>query len=218
METIPWYKSTTLRALIIAALAQVVVFFGLSDTVTSDQIAANVDKVLDVISLLATAWVAHARINRANPPITEKSAAKAEATQVQLKQGGYSTVLVLVGIFVAASVGVGLVGCVGTTAAYKAADTLEDRAYVVTEHYAAIVKQAADLKEQGVLTGSTLVRVQEAETVAHPIVLSLGPLVKTFKTAQSAESEVALQKALDDAVMALANLVRLVKAASTGGA
>lgn len=110
------------------------------------------------------------------------------------------------------------VGCSSTKAAYDAADTLEERAYVATEQYAAVVKQAADLKDKGVLTGSALAKVRELESVASPVVLRLGPLVANFKAAQTAETEVALQKALDDAVLALADLVRVVKAAATGGA
>lgn len=109
-------------------------------------------------------------------------------------------------------------GCSSTKAAYEAADTLDERAYVATEHYAAVVKQAADLKDKGVLTGSALAQVRELEQVASPVVLRLGPLVENFKAAQSAETEVALQRALDDAVLAIADLVRIVKAAATGGA
>lgn len=107
-------------------------------------------------------------------------------------------------------------GCSSTRAAYNAADTLEERAYVATEHYAAVLHQAVDLKAKGVLKGDALARVQEAENVAGPVVLSLGPLVSKYKAARDAESEVALQKALDDVVLAIADLVRLVKAAAGG--
>ena len=109
-------------------------------------------------------------------------------------------------------------GCTGTRAAYSAATTLEQRAYVVTEHFSAVVKQAADLKDAGVLKGQALSQAREIESVAQPIVLSLGDLVAKYKAAMSAESEVALEMALDDAVMVLADLVRVVKTAATGGA
>lgn len=108
-------------------------------------------------------------------------------------------------------------GCAGTKAAYSAADTLEERAFVVAEHYSAVVSQAADLKDRGVLKGESLARAREVETVAQPIVLSLGQLVAHYKAARDAESEVALQQALDDAVRALADLVRVVKGAAGGG-
>jgi hydroxymethylpyrimidine pyrophosphatase-like HAD family hydrolase len=125
----------------------------------------------------------------------------------------------IMGLLAVVALAVGVLsatGCAGTKAAYNAADTLEERAYVVTEHYAAVVHQAADLKDKGVLKGTALTRAQEAESVAQPVVLSLGDLVKKYDAAKSAESEVALQRALDDAVRALADLVRVVKAAAIG--
>lgn len=120
----------------------------------------------------------------------------------------------------AAALCVGLLqvaGCAGTKAAYNAAETLEERAFVVTEHYAAVVKQAADLKDAGVLKGQALNKAREIEQVAQPVVLSLGGLVAKYNAAKSAETEVALQKALDEAVLAIADLVRVVKAAAGGG-
>lgn len=108
-------------------------------------------------------------------------------------------------------------GCAGTRNAYDAAATLEDRAYVATEHYAAVVKQAADLKELGVLKGPALAKAQEIETVARPVVLSLGPLVANYNAARTAETEVALQRALDEAIAAIASLVRVVKSSAAGG-
>ncbi len=119
--------------------------------------------------------------------------------------GALVAAALLVGVFAAT-------GCTNTKAAYDAADTLEERAFVATEHYSAVVRQAADLKERGVLRGSALARVQEVELAARPLVLKLEPLVKAFKTAKSAESEVALQSALDDVVLVIADLVRAVKA------
>jgi hypothetical protein len=124
-------------------------------------------------------------------------------------------------VLAAAALIVGLTaasGCAGTKAAYDAADTLEERAFVVTEHYAAVVKQAADLKDAGVLKGQALAKTREIESVARPVVLSLGDLVAKYNAAKSAETEVALQRALDEAVLAVANLVRVVKAAAGGGA
>lgn len=107
-------------------------------------------------------------------------------------------------------------GCASTRAAYDAADTLEERAFVATEHYAAVVKQAADLKQLGVLKGAALANAQEAELVARPVVLSLGDLVAKYNAARTAETEVDLQRALDDAVRAIADLLRVVKAAAGG--
>lgn len=107
-------------------------------------------------------------------------------------------------------------GCTGTRHAYEAAATLEDRAYVATEHYAAVVRQAADLKDLGVLKGDALARAREIESVARPVVLSLGPLVANYTAARNAETEVALERALGEAITAIANLVRVVKGAAGG--
>lgn len=107
-------------------------------------------------------------------------------------------------------------GCAGTKAAYSAAETLQERAFVVSEHYSALVKQAADLKDQGILKGAALAQAREIESVAQPVVLSLSDLVAKYNAAKTAENEVALQAALNDAVLAVANLIRIVKGA--GGA
>lgn len=127
----------------------------------------------------------------------------------------------ITGVLVVAALALACVatsGCAGTKSAYNAADTLEERAFVVTEHYSAVVKQAADLKDAGVLKGAALTKAREIESVAQPVVLSLGGLVAKYNAAKSAETEVALQKALDEAVLAIADLVRVVKAAAGGGA
>lgn len=108
-------------------------------------------------------------------------------------------------------------GCASTREAYKAADTLDERAFVAEEHFAAVVKQAADMKDRGVLTGSALANVRALEAKAKPAVLSLGDLARKWQAAQTAESEVALQRALDSVVLAIADLVRALKTA-TGGA
>jgi hypothetical protein len=107
-------------------------------------------------------------------------------------------------------------GCAGTRAAYNAAETLDERAFVATEHYSAVVKQAADLKEAGVLKGQALAQAREIETVARPLVLSLGDLVANYNAVRSAETEVALERALDETILAIAGLVRVVKAAAGG--
>lgn len=107
-------------------------------------------------------------------------------------------------------------GCAGTKAAYDAADTLEERAFVATEHYTAVVEQAAALKNQGVLKGQALAQVRELELVARPIVLSLGDLVKQYNAARDAETEVELQRALDDVVQVIGQLVRAVRGAAGG--
>lgn len=106
-----------------------------------------------------------------------------------------------------------LAGCAGARSAYKAADTLEEYSYVVTEHYAALLKEAATLRQAGALTGSALAKVQAADTKVAPKIFALKPLVDAYARAKTAETEVALQAAVDDAVRALAELVREIRGA-----
>ena len=100
MNPIPWYKSNTLRGLLVAVLAQLVAIFHVSDAVTSDAIAANVDKFLDIISLIATAYAAYARSRQPTPPLTQAAADKTAArvaseTPTSTQQGGFAQVSVL---------------------------------------------------------------------------------------------------------------------------
>jgi hypothetical protein len=103
--------------------------------------------------------------------------------------------------------------CTGTRSAYKAAETPDQMAYIVTEHYAALVKEAADLKDAGTLTGSALAKVQAADNAARPLVLQLGPIAQAYAATKSAESEFALQQALNKAVLAVSNLINSLKGA-----
>jgi hypothetical protein len=106
-----------------------------------------------------------------------------------------------------------LAACAGTREAYKVAATPEQYAYVVTEHYAAVVKQAADRKDAGTLTGSSLARVQAADRAANPLILDLAALAQAYQETQTAENEAALQAALNKAVIALNNFINALKGA-----
>ncbi len=77
MEKIPWWKSNTLRALLIAALAQVIAFAGLADEVGSEKVAQLVDAALDLVSLAATLYAAYARARLPTPPVSDAAIAKA---------------------------------------------------------------------------------------------------------------------------------------------
>lgn len=106
-----------------------------------------------------------------------------------------------------------LSACAGARTAYKAADTLEEYSYVVTEHYAALLREATELRTAGVLRGEALAKVQAADNKVGPKVLALKPLVDAYLQVKSAESEQALQLAVDEAVRALADFVRELRGA-----
>lgn len=79
MEKIKWYESTTLRALLLAFVSQVIVWTGIAENLPDGAATLLVDGILQVVAIIATAYAAWARANRANPPITEKAAQKVEA-------------------------------------------------------------------------------------------------------------------------------------------
>lgn len=114
-----------------------------------------------------------------------------------------------------------MAGCVGTRGAYKAAETLDEYAYVLTEHYAIVVKQAADLKDRSTTPAAVVQVLRAADSAAKPIFLgstdpprpSLRALAESFASVRDATTEKELQEAVDQAVLKLADLTRAVKAA-----
>ena len=106
-----------------------------------------------------------------------------------------------------------LSACAGTKAAYQAAGgDLVKQAFVVTEHYSALLREAADLKEAGAQP-EVVAALQAADSVAQPIILKLGPLAQAYERTRSAEDQVALQAAVNDAVVALTDFINAIKRA-----
>lgn len=115
----------------------------------------------------------------------------------------------------------GMSSCAGTKAAYKEAEGLEEQAFVVTEHYAAVVNQAADLAENPSTQPEVRSALQAADRVARPFIIGdratgqpgLRELADAYAAAKNAETQADLQAALLGATRALAGFVRAVKAA-----
>lgn len=117
-----------------------------------------------------------------------------------------------------------LAGCVGTRDAYRSADSLADTAYVVAEHYAAVLHEAANLKEAGRLPAEVVTALQTADNVARPLVIGdptanpptpgLKELSDAYTDIRSAETESALQNAVSNAVRAVASFINAVKEAA----
>jgi len=217
MEKIPWWQSQTLRALIIAGVAQVVQMLGLTDTVTTDILTLKVDQILDLISLIATGYAAYTRTTKANPPLTDGAAKKEVVVQQQLRanrQGGYSSVLLMASLAMISIVGLlALSGCAGTTAAYKAAQGVDQQAYVALEHYSALVKEARLLKEKGTVPPEVVAAMQKADAAVYPVAQRTKAARDVYKRVKSAENEEALQLAVNDAVLLLADLINAIKQA-----
>ena len=106
-----------------------------------------------------------------------------------------------------------LAACVGTKSAYQAADTLDEQAYVITEHYAAVVKEAANLAQQPGTPRKLVEGMQAADRAAKPIIVGLAPVVARYTAIKNAQTEAELQAAVNDALLALTNLINSVKAA-----
>lgn len=118
---------------------------------------------------------------------------------------------------------IAVVGCAGTQSAYNAAKTLPDTAYVVAEHYSAVLKEAADLKASGNLPASAVRVMQQADARVKPLIIGdpttvpatpgLKQLADSYKATQDAKTQEELQLAIDNAVVALSDLMKAVSAA-----
>lgn len=114
-------------------------------------------------------------------------------------------------------------GCAGTKAAYTEADTLDEYAYVITEHYASLLREAANLKEKPTTPAAAVEAMQRADMALHlvivgnsnavPAVPGLAELAATYQRLKDAKSEAELQEAVNTAILRIADLQRAVKAA-----
>lgn len=115
---------------------------------------------------------------------------------------GLLTFVALISIFAA---------CAGTRAAYDTAQTLDAKAYVVSEHYAAILKEANDLADQPGVSADFVQRMKAADNVARPLVLQLRTAAQAYTAVRSAETEAALQEALNKAVIEVSNFLSVIR-------
>jgi hypothetical protein len=104
-----------------------------------------------------------------------------------------------------------LVACAGTRTAYQTAATPLETATVVGEHYYALVKEAADLKNAGALTSTALAKVQAADRAAKPVVVELTRTVEAYQLVKSAQNEAAMQIALNKAVLAVNSFINALR-------
>jgi hypothetical protein len=110
-----------------------------------------------------------------------------------------------------------LPGCTNTQQAYREASSLDETAYVVAEHYAALVHEAAALKEQATTPPELVSKMQEIAAVGTPAVHKLRQLRDAYINGKSAATQAELQAALDDAVRIVSDFNRAVKSAKLGG-
>lgn len=148
------------------------------------------------------------------------------------KQGGFAALsfLKFVGclflLFVAFGAPIVMQGCVGTRQAYSVAHESKDlgnMAYVVTEHYAAVLKEAADIRQTPGTPQAAIDALRAADLAVRPFIVgdssrqpplpSLQSLSDTYRAMRDAKTEEELQTAINNAVRELTNFSRAVKAA-----
>jgi hypothetical protein len=121
------------------------------------------------------------------------------------------SVLVMVGAGVLAALMLG--GCASTRGAYKEAQSPNEYAYVVAEHYSVLVNEAADFAALATTPESVKAALKAADARAKPLVLKLRGLAATYVAAKTADNQEALQTALNAAVLAVADFIRTLRAA-----
>jgi hypothetical protein len=166
VDKIKWYESTTLRALLVAFVSQVIVWTGVAEQLPDGAATLAVDALLQVIAIAATAYAAWARANRANPPITERAMVRQAEAMVEQShptanpnQSGFVRASML-GILLALAVpSVALLagGC-STFGVQPARSFDQQLAYAYSTH-TAVLDSAANALEAGSLT------VEDAEAV-----------------------------------------------------
>lgn len=144
------------------------------------------------------------------------------------KQRGRAEVGLLMSISICCALALaysGIFGCVGTQGAYKAAplhgEALADTAYVIAEHYSAVVKQAADLAESHQVSPTIIVGMQVADRRVKRLILGdpanatigLRQLEQLYTATHDPKTEAQLQQAVNDAAVALADFINAVKTA-----
>lgn len=105
-----------------------------------------------------------------------------------------------------------MAACTGVTSAYRAAQGLDEHAYVVVEHYAITLEQVAAYVERPNAIPSVKARLQDIERRTTPVILALIDARQAWHAAETVATEQALAEALHAAVVALGELINAAKA------
>lgn len=239
----PWYKSAILQSQIVAFVMAALSFFNIT---TDFDLKETVAAVFAGVGALAAVYAFIKRLTAPSPNLTlaadrkereliaEGKLAPAQATHAVVVSMGKSETASAAAALKdrqSGSARIGLlsalaliaVGCTSTYAAYRSADTLEEQAYVLTEHYAALVHEAADLKDQPSTPDAVGDKLRDAANAsqryvlgdpsATPPVPSLRDLAKAYGAVHDATTRDALQQALDDAFVKVAAFLRALREA-----
>jgi hypothetical protein len=186
----------------VAALLMWIVGFFLPEFAMSAP--AGVESILSTIfvgllTYFLPAWGANGNGNGNGPPPS---------------QSGFALVkLLAVLLSLSIAIAIALVGCAGTRQAYDAADSIDEQAFVTAELYAAWRDEARELIDAGGLTPGEAQQLRAMDGRVTPAVLELAPLAQAVRAARTAANEAALQQALADASVAIAEFINAVKEA-----
>ena len=100
--------------------------------------------------------------------------------------------------------------CSGTRMAYEASETLEEMAYVVTEHYYVILREANRLADEGA-PQEWIDRAVAKERQVTPAILRLRDQVDAYNAVRNAETEQELSDALSEAVVLVSEFIDVVR-------
>ena len=104
-----------------------------------------------------------------------------------------------------------LTACAGTRAAYEAADTIEAKAFVASNHFNYVQVEAAEFAESGLASQTTINKMAKAEREARPVVLSVGRLARAWAADPTEENYAELQLALGEVAVLLAKFVNSIR-------
>lgn len=230
METVPWYQSAIIRQQIAQVVLAATALFGVN--LGGLDVDATLVSIFAGIAGVIAVWTTITRIVKPAPNLSARAANK----EVELvaagkippsptgpaSERGWSRVDSMMALLAVGSLAAALVaGCVGTTAAYKTSASVADTAYVVAEHYAAVVKEAADLAQNPTTSADVKEALKSADRNVKPLIVGdpatgrpgLQELAARYNAVKNAQTEAELQAAVNDAVRELAKLINAVKAA-----
>lgn len=233
--TIPWYQSAIVRQQIAQLVLALTAIFGVN--LGGLDVDATLVAIFGGIGGVIAVWTIITRIFKPAPNLSQTAVDK-EIELVNARkippsptgpQRGFVTLRGLCAVLiVAANIALlpfVMTGCTGTRAAYGEARTgataVLDTAYVVTEHYAAIVREAADLAQRPGIPADVKESLKRADAAVKPLVTGdpatgragVRQLAQTYEAVRSAENEQQLQAAINAAVLELSKLINAVKAA-----
>jgi len=106
-----------------------------------------------------------------------------------------------------------LAGCQGTRMAYSSAKSVDEKAYVVVEHYAALVREAANLAQNPSTPAKAVEAMKKADARVSPVIMRVRDLRKAYSVSSTPENAESLGIAVDEAMVDLSTMVEAVNEA-----